>query len=422
MDVTLFDHLDDGYGAFSKLLPRLYLIKLRQRNEDPMILRNNAWHMSTILNTFNTYYCYDISNDKRRRLIRPVFVSLAKNEPYRRLLSIELTVGSGDPLEQDDIVFHFDDDDPAKIFIRVRFTEFYLNVDKKFKKGKPPYYKRGNERTCYIVRLTNTQEEEGITYGILPYKCDIAFDKTTEHYETFSGIHVMLNVDSECINPSRRIKSDDEESFFDCNSPLNGKIGDLTETDKEALDEYIFGSDIGFLNANFDYTGRYVHRYRLQSYSYVTSPSKELKILANEEYRHMFLPSDKEKETLDTIMIYKDEYVDELIRHTKVANEFIIAYDAIIKYALHRVRLLLKNQGRDTQGLLSFGVNPVMDEDEDEWRVKAAKIVSEGKPEGEVAKINRNRIDLEKILDQKLHDLKKIEQEIEDFIDIIANL
>lgn len=375
---------DDGIDAFEKILAKINLIKGKQILvlSKRTILRNHAWHLSTLLNTFNTYYCYDAHPRKDMRRIRPIYVKFDKDSNYRRLLSIEIIINDNDKEGfSDDVVFHFDDENTAIKIRRVAFYDFIAMVDREYTSEYQGLYDVAQDEIG--VRYTNSlgdeeEEENTNTLAILPFKCDLTV--YVNRGESLSGLHTGLFVDRAYVATSRISTS--ERDYVDCRSPYDQSFfDDMSDEDKKALTDYIFGSDLGFLNANFDNDGQYRPRYHI--YWDTRVPSKHLTRMTKPKYKLLYLPSTIEEEGLLSMKTYDSAaYERQLkIQITDTVKENTL-YLSIVDRTIHIIESLV----RPNDKLLSFG--SIDDDDDDsDWVDQKMKFVD--------ASVKKSRYELE---------------------------
>lgn len=290
---------DDGKTAFLKIWPKIFFIKARQSVE-PSFLKDNAWHLSTLFNTFNAYYCYDVHPKETRRTIRPIFIRFNKEDDNElgRLLSIEIVVIG--PEEEEpiyDIAFNFDSEH-IKIR-RLLFHEFVPFVHDDMY-SKPLYYDYNeSDITDKFVHYTDAETD----LGILPFKCDIGTDE--KGTRSLSGLFGNLYINYKYVSPIR-ITEASEESLH-CFSPFDESFyskENITPLDRKRLISYAFGSDLGYLNANFNKSNTYTPTCNIR---WDSSTSNSLEILSTPEYGLLYLPN---TEKLNSMKTYDEDISD----------------------------------------------------------------------------------------------------------------
>ena len=114
---TSLDLGDDGPGAFTKFMMMLSRTSM-STGRISGTLAKWRWHLTTILNTFNTYYCYDI-HPTHVKEIRPIFLV-----HYGRLMGIRLDESvSGKPDTYTLFFDHYDTDTMTSEIKRVSFFD-----------------------------------------------------------------------------------------------------------------------------------------------------------------------------------------------------------------------------------------------------------------------------------------------------------
>lgn len=213
---------DDGPAAFDKFFLYLRAESIKKKGD----LMMTKWHLTTVLNSFNTYYCYDI-HPTHEREISPIFI-----KDNGRLMGIEL-VGdlSGGP---DTFVFYFDfvEKDGTSTVNPVflpKLEELYDKNNKQFKFDEPVTYTHDSldKGSRYsIVYRTNDKNR-----GAPPLRMDI-----TNEFEW----HVNLKY----VSPGRIIQLKKESVTAQIPSlPTEGDIYHF-------MLRSLFGSTLAFIHMN----------------------------------------------------------------------------------------------------------------------------------------------------------------------------
>src|ERR1700761_4163596 len=100
----LYPAYNKAQEAFQLFYKRLLLIQDTHDNNDHMYLKNNGFHLSTLINTFNTRYCYEASTTGGN--IDPIFLNF--NDSPHRLLAIDIRCDTINNGKDDTILFIFD--------------------------------------------------------------------------------------------------------------------------------------------------------------------------------------------------------------------------------------------------------------------------------------------------------------------------
>lgn len=251
----MLDINDDGAIAFNKLFPKLKKLYNERLNN---VLNDNAWHISLILNTFNTYYCYDV-NYRMTRDIKPIFIK-SKEGYYTRLMCIELHIDDNDNREYDTFLFTFeyiDNDNPILTLNYNEFLEQYGKVShiilsdmNKLPQIDMKRYEKGND-------IINNKQRMIIIYGIdgkndvsvLPYHC-VIFKNPGDgsNYRVLSTKDIVF-VNLKYVQYNRIVLSN-MNITVSCVSDGKGKIKDNRIRQEQI--HFIYGCSLSFINENFD--------------------------------------------------------------------------------------------------------------------------------------------------------------------------
>lgn len=246
---------DTSELVFAKILYRLWDLSITHAIANPNYLRENAWHLSTLLNTFNAYYCYDVTPFNDKAEIQPIFVRFGTETEIRRLLSIELLLGERG--EDDDIVLHFDD--TINRILRVSAFAFSGAEDYTVvSSSSTDEIGRYTEKPPIDKALVRYSTDDTTVIEIMPFRCDIL--TTQVNTVTINGVFRDLIIDRRYVADARIVKT----GMYRCSGPANYRTNGIKDTViKETLYAYIYGADIGYLNANFDETGTYSPKSRI---------------------------------------------------------------------------------------------------------------------------------------------------------------
>ena len=100
---------NEGQMAFQLFYERLLIIDARHKSGHPTYLRENAFHLATIINTFNRHHCHEVKLTPSHS-ITPVFLNFELSGRYslHRLLAIDLHCHNKNTAD-DTFVLVFDD-------------------------------------------------------------------------------------------------------------------------------------------------------------------------------------------------------------------------------------------------------------------------------------------------------------------------
>ncbi len=290
---------DTSESVFKKIIYRLSDITTAHTSK-PNFFRENAWHLSTLLNTFNAYYCYDVSpfRDDEVPSIRPIFVRMWATREVRRLLSIEVLLA--DENKYDDFVLHFDDatniiTSIAAISFAVGDTSYEVVAENEL----PPRDERPRPERCIVRYSTN---DNPVT-EIMPFRCDVLV--APSNAVTMSGVFRDLRVNMRYVSDARIVTT----AKYSCTGPPNYRSDGINDdTLKKTLYAYIFGADMGYLNANFDKYGSYSPKSRI---AWPIADNRDPMLAQMIEYSKIYAPTEKQL----ALPVYKPtDYVREIER------------------------------------------------------------------------------------------------------------
>lgn len=300
--------------AYTTMMRRIDAIIERRDNDNLDIIEAYAWHLTTILNTFNAYHCYEVSLDRQRE-IEPVWLGMKLmngESTIVRLLSITI---------DRDYKFNF------LLERKTDATRLYFSYDA-FVRSDPVFVQ--NEATIY-----DTSVEPLKKYGLLmistsynqqirmpPLYDDLAHMEkenifevtTTSNSYSLKDIHVNLKY----VHPFRVLYKEKVDKLLD--STVTGPF----LTNKSAhLNDYIFGVDWSYVENNFN-GDVYEPRTRIR-----IDPSEPLSKDA------CFRPSKTEESLLEHD---GKPYIDR--RNTEVTRMMMqeYAYESIIVETTNRLR------------------------------------------------------------------------------------
>ena len=371
-----------GPDALDIMMARLGQLLASHYTTKQGIIEEYAWHLTSILNTFNAYYCYD-ANLNFKRLIAPIYVRLSEEDETRRLLAIELDLERKGEEGADPIVFHFDD--VKNGIMRVTFSAFYSNEEREYVRNETILYnlQRKNERaieamqdTLYGVRYTTGEEDQKRRHlnVIFPFMCDLVHRKNNT-YESGNEYFTNVQVNPEYVSPSRLIK--DLENDAGCHVPT---ITNLTVYDRECLEAYLFGSDLTYIEENFNEEHDYVPKTRL---AWTLEQNDKLAFLAR--YPLLHLPGEKSLEWPLHSDVATKRALRLRFRNNQQKLEVLVSS---IRQLFKQLRRLVEEYGKTVP--LQLGNNDDDEQDED-WFSRAL-----GKQEeSELYQWNREALEFE---------------------------
>lgn len=238
--------MSDNDNVFVSFFRKITNIVERQRNKEPDIINRHRWHLTTLLNTFNSYHCYDIHYDHTREIEPFWFTVMDKGvSSFTRLMAITL--------DKTGFVFWVDHERAIVPIVYDRFIHLVRNIvrDNKNKryqhKGYPEYilYKDFEESPRYAPPLSNN----------VVYMSDDVFIEP--QYDAF---FIEWHVNMKYVPHSRTTNSSHVKHP---ETPTPFVLPSLPKTDPRRADDrvsleyvaylktYLFGSDWSFIGENF---------------------------------------------------------------------------------------------------------------------------------------------------------------------------
>lgn len=209
-----------GQEAFQLFYERLLELK-REYLRDKNLLLNNAFHLTTIITTFNRNYCYGISTIDTTEAITPIYLNFkvegTPSYTLHRLLSIYLKCDKDDNARRNDtFIFIFDnpiEDNQQKIIIDVTIDDFtrlyykkeiysfdkrnYREISLNYDNVTNNFYYEYEDDELHGNNIINTYNHGSVSYGYPPifsdfiyYEDDNAEDLT---YIDNSGIYKLMD-------------------------------------------------------------------------------------------------------------------------------------------------------------------------------------------------------------------------------------
>lgn len=264
-----------GPRAFEVLWQRLFKIDAHRNFRDKYFIRENAWHIATILNTFNSHYCYDVHYSYIKE-ISPIYIRFAYKDVVdtRRLLSVEIALDKTNNPLRDAFIFYFDDGVDQIIPLSFAVANSLFGGEK---------YRE------YQVVIPNDAAYKDVFIAcnkIAPFNCDVWLDYDTSKCETvneyFTNLHVNLRyVRENRISPA---ESSSPNCTFDANIFEN-----VNDVDKKTLITYLYGLDLAYMDVNFDADNEYKPKQRIEWSTRLTEVFLKLSV----DHNVLYLPKDK---------------------------------------------------------------------------------------------------------------------------------
>jgi hypothetical protein len=264
-------------NAFQLLYERLARIM-----QQPTSIRDNSFHLLTLLHTFNRYYCYEILPGEPGQagisVMQPVFLTFASDAdmvyPYpHRLLAVDLLKFYLEE-DEDDVTFVFyfdnamDSDVPILMFNWQEFVALYKKYDlydipsgKKLPdifefQAKESNFKYRNS-TGLVMKLghgiicSSAHQSLPPTYGDLVV-IGKGFADTRNLSEFILGKNGVWHVLTEYVAPNRRSTSVNFMKRLRLPSNTGRKLDTVAQQFRDSLFEFLFGADLTYLEENFD--------------------------------------------------------------------------------------------------------------------------------------------------------------------------
>jgi len=303
------DEESKGTTAFKSLYDKLALIKDSHKTDNKYIY-DRAWHLTTLLNTFNSYYCYDIYHNEMREIDPIFFLYTHKNEKGEvsftiryRLLAIKIILGEKEKRLDDNFYFYFEGSKPIQkdatntpVIITSDMYDKNQSIIHKWSFGT---FRVRYETDKSIIHdenmnfyLHNNDYINKYDYSILytPFKSEIPIPPLYSDIESFKGkiydfnntnIELYINLKYITYN---RIKFDDyTPNYILKKANIDTEKINLTENTKKYLISYLFGSDISYLDENFGEYGDYDPK---TIFPYVSNQDEYTKIISElEKYK-----------------------------------------------------------------------------------------------------------------------------------------
>lgn len=228
--------------AYTTMMRRIDAIIERRDNDEPDIIKDYAWHLTTILNTFNAYHCYEVSLDRQRE-IEPVWLRMKlMNGGYTivRLLSIMI-----------DTKYKFNfllerKTDATRLYFS--YDEF-MGYDPVPVQNEAVYDTRINDIGNLDMPVISTSYKQQIRMP--PFYEDLVYMKEGNIFmmpvdgNSYSDFEIHVNL--KYLHPFRVLYGNDATNILD-----STVRGDRLSNQALYLNDYLFGVDWSYVENNFN--------------------------------------------------------------------------------------------------------------------------------------------------------------------------
>lgn len=245
----VYDNVYDREGnmdAYTTIMRRITAIVKRSNDDAPRIIEDYAWHLTTILNTFNAYHCYDVSLEKQRE-IEPIWLDmmLKRGSTIVRLLSIMI---------ESKYSFTF------LLESKIGAIRYYFAYDA-FVQSNPVFVQNENG---YDTRINKTDKLDTVTistsykdvsttdvrFRMPPLYTDLAYTEkesifeVTENDNSYKNYEIYVNL--KYVHPYRVLYGNDTGKLFE-NTARGTRLTNIASY----MEHYLFGVDWSYIEENF---------------------------------------------------------------------------------------------------------------------------------------------------------------------------
>lgn len=226
--------------AYATMMRRIDAIIERRDNDEPDIIKDYAWHLTTILNTFNAYHCYEVSLDRQRE-IEPVWLRMKPmngESTISRLLLIMI-----------DSKYKFNfllerKTDATRLYYSY---DTFMRCNPVFVQNEAVYDTRIEEQGKLDIISVATSDQSNLRMP--PLYADLVYDSNGfmvyEGDNSYSPSDIYVNL--KYLHPSRVLHGNDTDKLF-----TNSAYGDRLTNKSAHLNDYIFGVDWSYVENNFN--------------------------------------------------------------------------------------------------------------------------------------------------------------------------
>lgn len=341
--------VEKGQQAFKQLYEKLKGLEQIPRVDFPKIIGDNAWHISTILNTFNRYYCYD-ANAECLRGITPIFLNVQyrSKSSISRLLSVVVHIDKNNT-KNNTIYFYFDrplDTDGKPLIVRtlgdlgqqiVRDEALFYDVN--YETVRDHYF--GNDTSQWpidysrYIRYTMLANGGKLTYVLPPVYGDLYAINNMDFLENKRVVYKDINgspfewyVNFAYVARNRMANKDGDDTK---RAPI-AIFPQLTPKARRCFLRYLFGADIDFIEENF--LGQVVYKKKTHIH-WDFDAQKELAPLVSFDMLHLVT-----KEYVDTNLLTEhneDNAVASMKRIIIDNHRSLLAWEEDIQYICMKI-------------------------------------------------------------------------------------
>lgn len=224
------------------MMRRIDAIIERRDNAEPDIIKDYAWHLTTILNTFNAYHCYEVSLDRQRE-IEPVWLEMKLmngESTIVRLLSITI---------DREYKFNFLLERKTNATRLYYSYEAFMRSDPVFVQNETVYDTRINDIGNLDMPVISTSYNQQVRMP--PFYEDLVYIKEGNIFmmpvngNSYSDFEIHVNL--KYLHPFRVLYGNDANNILDSTVRGDG----LTNMSAH-LNDYIFGVDWSYVENNFN--------------------------------------------------------------------------------------------------------------------------------------------------------------------------
>ena len=226
--------------AYTTMMRRITAIIERADDGKSDIIKEYAWHLTTILNTFNAYHCYNVSLDRQRE-IEPVWLKMDEDFITVRLLSIMID-------SEYKFTFLLEKTDATRLYYSY---EAFVRSKPVLTQNEAVYDTRieSQGKLDMISISTSFDQLNDSRLRMPPLYCDLKYGDgkfgVIERDNSYSNFEIYVNL--KYLHPSRVLHGADTDIIS-----KNTARGSKLTNGLAYLQDYLFGVDWSYVENNFN--------------------------------------------------------------------------------------------------------------------------------------------------------------------------